>query len=82
MNRILKKTIKFCVLGAASLVVLAVIAVVMCRTVFKDQMAGLYNSVLFDERVELLKATEFITSSVDSLGFSYPTDSVKAESIR
>ncbi len=73
----MKKVFIWFLCGVGGLVVVAVVGILLCRTVFKNSLLKYYNEALFDERVELLRSAEYRQSDVD-FGFVFCADSVNA----
>lgn len=73
----MKRIIKCFLSALVCLIILAFIGVMLCKTVFKESILKYYNEALYEERVELLRATKYKRSD-DNIVFKYQADSVNA----
>lgn len=76
----MKKFIKWALIALTEIIIIAVVGIILCRTVFKESIIKFYNEDLYEERVELLRATEYKPSN-DSITFNHRPDSVFASKI-
>lgn len=76
----MKQIVKWGLFVLIGITILVAVALILCRTVFKDSLLNYYYEALYEERVDLLRATEY-TSSNDSIGFKVYCDSIRATNI-
>lgn len=78
----MKKTFKIVGIVLASLAGLLLIAILLARFVFRDQLAGILNDELKEQRVELLRKAAPYAADTVQFGFAYKQDTVRAREIR
>lgn len=78
----MKKTFKIVGIVLASLAGLLLIAILLARFVFRDQLAGILNDELKGQRVELLRKAAPYAADTVQFGFAYKQDTVRAREIR
>lgn len=78
----MKKTFKIVGIVLASLAGLLLIAILLARFVFRDQLAGILNDELKEQRVELLRRAAPYAADTVQFGFAYKQDTVRAREIR
>lgn len=78
----MKKTFKIVGIVLASLAGLLLIAILLARFVFRDQLAGILNDELKGQRVELLRRAAPYAADTVQFGFAYKQDTVRAREIR
>lgn len=76
----MKKAIKWALIALIGIILITVVSIILCKTVFKDSIIKLHNEYLYEERVALLRATEYKPSN-DSITVKHLSDSVAAISI-
>lgn len=77
----MKRFFKWLSITILCLLGVAVIALVLCKTVFRDSLVRWYNEMQFEERVELLRATRYEASD-NEIEFAFRPDSVAAAETR
>lgn len=77
----MKRFFKWFFITILCLLGVAVIALVLCKTVFKDSLVKLYNEEQFEERVELLRAARYEADGAE-IGFTFRPDSLAAAETR
>lgn len=76
----MKQIIKWVLIALIGMAILAVVGIILCKTVFKDSLLNYYNETLQEERVDLLRATVY-KSSNDTITFKNQEDSISAANV-
>lgn len=77
----MKRFFKWFFITVLCLLGVAVIALVLCKTVFKESLVKFYNEEQFEERAELLRAARYEADGAE-IGFSFRPDSLAAAETR
>lgn len=77
----MKRFFKWFFITVLCLLGVAVIALVLCKTVFKESLVKFYNEEQFEERAELLRAARYEADGAE-IGFTFRPDSLAAAETR